>query len=57
VTITAENTIAHLDVTANRFIDYAIPSSGSLPLGVVVGANNSLWFTEAGTNKIGMLRP
>ena len=57
VTITAENAIAHLDVTANRFIDYAIPSSGSLPLGVVVGANNSLWFTEAGTNKIGMLRP
>src|ERR1700693_5748511 len=38
VTITAENAIAHLDVTANRFIDYAIPSSGSLPLGVVVGA-------------------
>jgi len=57
VTITAENAIAHLDVTANRFIDYAIPSSGSLPLGVVVGANNTLWFTEEGTNKIGMLRP
>ena len=57
VTITAENAIAHLDVTANRFIDYVIPSSGSLPLGVVVGANNTLWFTEAGVNKIGMLRP
>jgi len=56
VTITAENAIAHLDVTANRFIDYAIPSSGSLPLGVVMGANNTLWFTEAGVNKIGMLR-
>jgi streptogramin lyase len=57
VTITAENVIAYLDVTANRFINYAIPSSGSLPLGVVMGANNSLWFTEAGANKIGMLRP
>jgi virginiamycin B lyase len=57
VTITAGNVIAHLDVTANRFIEYAIPSSGSLPLGVVVGANNTLWFTEAGVNKIGMLRP
>jgi streptogramin lyase len=57
VTFTAENAIAHLDVTANRFIYYAIPSSGSLPLGVVVGANDSLWFTEAGSNKIGMLRP
>ncbi len=57
VTITAENVIAHLDVAANRFIDYVIPSSGSLPLGVVVGTNNSLWFTEAGANKIGMLQP
>jgi virginiamycin B lyase len=57
VTISAENTIARLDVTTNRFINYAIPSRGSLPLGVVMGANTTLWFTEAGTNKIGMLRP
>lgn len=57
VTISAGNAIAMLDPTANHFIDYAIPSSGSLPLGVVMGANNSLWFTEAGSNKIGMLQP
>ncbi|MGZ3618359.1 MAG: Vgb family protein [Ktedonobacteraceae bacterium] len=57
ITITAGNVIANLDPTANRFIDYAIPSSGSLPLGVVLGANNSVWFTEAGSNKIGMLKP
>lgn len=57
VTITAGNVIANLDPTAKRFIEYAIPSSGSLPLGVVLGANNSVWFTEAGSNKIGMLKP
>jgi virginiamycin B lyase len=57
VTVSAENAIAHLDVTTNRFLEYAIPTSGSLPLGVVVGANDSLWFTESGSNKIGMLRP
>jgi len=57
VTITAANAIANLDPTANHFIEYAIPSSGSLPLGVVMGANDSLWFTEAGSNKIGMLKP
>ena len=57
VTLTAENAIANLDPTANHFIEYAIPSSGSLPLGVVMGANDSLWFTEAGSNKIGMLKP
>jgi len=56
VTITAENVIAHLDVAANRFIGYAIPTSSSLPLGVVVAANNTLWFTEAGVDKIGMLQ-
>ena len=55
--MSAANAIAHLDPTANRFIDYAIPSSGSLPLGVVMGANDALWFTEAGSNKIGMLKP
>jgi virginiamycin B lyase len=57
VTISAENVIAHLDITANRFIDYTIPTNSSLPLGVVVGANNMLWFTEAGSDKIGMLQP
>ena len=57
VTITARNVIAHLDIATNRFIEYAIPSNGSLPLGIVAGANNTLWFTEAGVNKIGMLRP
>jgi streptogramin lyase len=57
VTITTENALAHLDVTANRFIEYSIPSSGSLPLGIVAEANNTLWFTEAGVDKIGMLRP
>ncbi len=57
VTITAANAIANLDPAANRFIDYVIPSTGSLPLGVVMGANDSFWFTEAGSNKIGMLKP
>lgn len=57
VTIAAANAIARLDITTNRFVDYPIPSSGSLPLGVVVGANNSLWFTEAGVDKIGVLIP
>jgi virginiamycin B lyase len=57
VTITAGNAIANLDPTTNIFKEYTIPSSGSLPLGVVMGANNALWFTEAGSNKIGMLKP
>ena len=57
ITISAENVIAHLDIAANRFVEYSIPTSSSLPLGVVVGASNTLWFTEAGSDKIGMLQP
>lgn len=57
VTITATGIIARLDVAANRFVYYTIPTSGSLPLGLVPGAHNTLWFTEAGSNKVGMLQP
>ncbi len=57
ITMSAENTIARLDVAANHFVLYPIPTSSSLPLGVVMGANHTLWFTESGKDKIGMLQP
>lgn len=57
VTMTAENTIARLDTSTRRFVYYAIPTKGSLPLGLVADANHTLWFTEAGSDKIGMLQP
>lgn len=57
VTFPAANTIARFDVAKNRFIYYPIPTPASLPLGVVMGTNHTLWFTEGGSNKIGMLRP
>ncbi len=57
VTITGENIIARLDIAAHNFIYYPIPTPGSLPFGLVMGANHTVWFTEAGTNKIGMLKP
>ncbi len=57
VTISADNEIARLDVKANHFIYYQIPTAGSLPLGIVMGAKHTLWFTEASSDKIGMLQP
>lgn len=57
VTVSAIGIIARLDVPAGRFVYYTIPTSGSLPLGIVAGAHNTLWFTEAGSDKIGMLTP
>lgn len=57
LTITADNMIARLDVMANHFMLYRIPTAGSLPLGIVMGADHTLWFTESGKDKIGMLKP
>ena len=57
ITITAENKLARLDVANNRFLYYPIPTQGSLPLGLVVDAQHAVWFTEAGSNKLGMLQP
>jgi streptogramin lyase len=57
VTVPTENVIARLDVAANRFLYYRIPTESSLPLGLVMGTDHAVWFTEAGSNKIGMLRP
>ena len=56
-TISATGIIARLDVSAHEFVYYTIPSPGSLPLGLVMDAHHDLWFTEAGSNKIGMLQP
>lgn len=57
VTLSALSIVARLDVVADRFVYYTIPTSASLPLGIASGANHTLWFTEAGSDKIGMLDP
>ncbi|GAC1657409.1 MAG: hypothetical protein NVS4B7_02820 [Ktedonobacteraceae bacterium] len=57
ISLSAENMLAQLDVAHNRFVYYPIPTKASLPLGVVMGNNSTLWFTEAGSDKLGMLHP
>jgi virginiamycin B lyase len=57
VTVAAQNVIARLDAAQNQFIYYHIPTNASFPFGIVIGTNNTLWFTEAGSDKIGMLKP
>ena len=57
VAVTSENAIARLDVAANRFTFYPIPTQASLPFGLVIAPNHTIWFTEAGSDKIGMLQP
>jgi streptogramin lyase len=57
VTLSALSVVARLDVASDRFFYYTIPTGASLPLGIVSGPDHTLWFTEAGSDKIGMLRP
>ncbi len=56
VTVSADSAIARLDVSTRRFTSYRIPTASSLPIGIVAGANHTLWFTEAGSDKIGMIQ-
>ena len=56
VTVTSENLLARLDVKEQRFYAYAIPTPNSLPIGLAAGTNHEIWFTESGSNKIGMLQ-
>lgn len=57
VAVTSENAIARLDVAANHFTFYPVPTQASLPFGLVMAPNHIIWFTEAGSDKIGMLQP
>lgn len=57
VTVSSANVIARLDVAAKQFVYYPIPTPNSLPFGIVASSDGTLWFTEAGSDKIGMLMP
>ena len=55
VTILTDDMLAHLDVRTGHFLSFRIPTPGSIPLGLVMDANQNLWFT--GMDSIGMLHP
>jgi len=57
VALTAENVLARLDIATRHFVYYTIPTKGSLPLGLVEGTNQAIWFTESGSDKIALLKP
>ncbi|HXR66489.1 MAG TPA: hypothetical protein VN729_11220 [Ktedonobacteraceae bacterium] len=57
VAITAENSLARFDVQKQHFLSYIIPTPNSLPIGLVEDHHHAIWFTESGSDKIGMLQP
>jgi len=56
MTLPAHNALARFDSRTNHFAYYPLPTENSFPLGLVMGKNHTLWFTEAGSDKIGMLQ-
>ena len=54
VTVPAEDALAFFGTKTHTFKYFAIPSSNSFPFGLVMDTNHCLWFTEAGSDKIGM---
>ncbi len=56
VTVPAENALASFDTKTGHFVYSAVPSPNSFPFGLVIDKHNCLWFTEAGSDKIGMLQ-
>jgi streptogramin lyase len=56
VAITSQNSLARFNVQQQRFFTYAIPTPNSLPIGLVEDHNHAIWFTESGSDKIGVLQ-
>ncbi len=56
VVVTSANMLARLDVKAQRFLYYPIPTPHSLPIGLAEGKASTIWFTESGSDKIGVLQ-
>ncbi len=48
--------ILKLDINSRKIIDYSIPR-GALPFGLVVGPDNSVWFSSVITSQINKLDP
>ena len=57
VTVTAANLLARLDPREQRFYSYAIPTANSLPIGLAEDSHHAIWFTESGSDKVGVLQP
>jgi streptogramin lyase len=56
VTLTQNNALGQLDPSTQRIVPYQIPTANSIPFGIAIGKDHMLWFTESGSNKLGMLQ-
>jgi virginiamycin B lyase len=56
ITVTSASAIARLDPQTNHFVYYQTPTGGSLPFGIAMNNDHTLWFTESGVNKIGSFK-
>jgi len=47
--------IAAAQSVTPEFSEYAVPTANSQPLGICLGPDRALWFTEAAAHKIGRI--
>jgi virginiamycin B lyase len=52
LTLTAPSALA----LSGKIREFAVPTAGSLPIGITAGPDGNLWFTEFAGNQIGQLR-
>lgn len=57
MTVPTHNAIARFDPTSGHFTYYPLPSENAFPLGLITDKKQAIWFTEAGSNKLGELHP
>ena len=57
LTVPSENALERLDPTTNQITTYTVPTAGSSPIGITAGTGKRVWFTESGSDQIGMLIP
>ena len=42
---------------AGRIVEYEVPSPNAEPMGIAIGSEGNIWFTEANADKIGRITP
>jgi uncharacterized repeat protein (TIGR01451 family) len=49
------NKIGQINATTGAITEFAVPTAGSLPTGIVTGVDGNVWFTELFGNQIGQV--
>ena len=46
-----------IDTDTDQITEFPVPTPDAQPYGIVEGPDGTIWFTEAGANRIGRINP